>query len=75
MQNWEAGKLLIHYNGAYHSENHEGIIWYLMDANNSLNIKTIAVVYQDDINELEEDNLKLADYIVCVSSTMTQTKR
>ena len=67
--------MLIHYNGAYHSENHEGIIWYLIKANNSLNIKTIAVVYQDNINELEEENINKADYIVCVSSTMTQTKR
>ena len=75
LQNWETGKLLIHYNGAYHSENHEGIIWYLMKDNNSLNIKTIAVVYQDNNNELEEENINIADYIVCVSSTMTQTKR
>lgn len=75
MQNWEKGKLFIHYNGAYHSENHEGIIWYIMQADNSLNVKTIAVVYQDNINDLEEENLNKADYIVCVSSTMTQSKR
>lgn len=75
MQNWEKGKLLIHFNGSYHSENHEGIVWYLMQADGNLNIKTIAVVYQDNINELEEGNINIADYIVCVPSTMTQTYR
>ncbi len=75
MKNWEKGKLLIHYNGAYHSENYEGIVWYLNQANNKLNIKTIAVVMQDNVDLLEEKNLDKADFIVCVSSSMTQTNR
>jgi hypothetical protein len=29
---WKPGKLLIHYNGAYHSDYYEGIMWYLKRA-------------------------------------------
>jgi len=75
LKNWEKGKLFVHYNGAYHSENHEGIVWYIDQEKPGLNIKTIAVTNQDDIEKLEEENKNIADYIICVPSSMTQTSR
>lgn len=67
------GSLFIHYNGSYHSENYEGIVWYLKKANPSLKIATITVVSQPDIKKLLAENKKKADYIICVDEDMTTT--
>ena len=75
LENWSAGKVFIHYNGAYHSNDFEGIVWYLKDRNPDLKIVTITSVEQDDIETLEEENLGVADFTVCVPSDMTKTYR
>jgi len=73
LKNWTPGKQFLHFNGSYHSDNHQGIIWYLKQANNALNIKTVAVVLQKDINKLEAEYLNVADYIIVVPENMTTT--
>jgi uncharacterized iron-regulated protein len=73
MQNWEKGKLFIHYNGAYHSDNNEGIVWYLRKHNKDLNVITITTVTQAETNRLENENKYKADFIICVPETMTRT--
>ena len=75
MKNWSKGKLFIHYDGAYHSNNHQGIVWHLLQENPKMNIKTIAVVMQKDVSKLDEENLNLADFIICIPDNMTQTNR
>lgn len=70
---WQPGKLLIHYNGAYHSDNYEGIMWYLQQANPALRIATITTVSQKDISTLEKEHLGRADFIICVDEEMTTT--
>jgi uncharacterized iron-regulated protein len=67
------GSLFIHYNGSYHSENYEGIGWYLVKSNPLLKIKTITTVSQKNIYKLEAENLNKAHYIICVDSDMTNT--
>lgn len=74
LKNWSPGKMLIHYHGSYHSENFESIYWYLKQQNPSLNIVTITTVSQDDVSELTEENLGLADYTICVDEDMTKTR-
>jgi len=73
LQNWKPGETFIHYNGAYHSSNFEGIVWYLKQAKPDLNILTITSVEQDTISSLKEENTNLADYILCIPSDMTKT--
>jgi uncharacterized iron-regulated protein len=68
-----SGSLFIHYNGSYHSENYEGIGWYLAKTNPLLKIKTITTVSQKNIYNLEIENLNKAHYIICVDSDMTNT--
>ncbi len=70
---WQPGKLLIHYNGAYHSDYYDGINWYLKRANPALKIGTISTVSQKDISKLEKENLGKADFIICVDESMTNT--
>ncbi len=67
------GSLFIHYNGSYHSDNHDGIVWYLQQARPDLKIATVTTVSQKDINKLLEENKNKADFIICVDEDMTTT--
>ena len=73
LENLEPGQTLIHYNGAYHSNNFEGIYWYLKQMNPELKILTITSVEQDTISDLTEENTGVAGYTICIPSTMTKT--
>ena len=75
MEHWQPGKLFIHYNGAYHSDEFESMNWFLKRANPDLKIITISTVSQDDIEKLEEESVGKADFIIAVPSNMTQTHR
>ena len=56
LKNWKEGKVFIHYNGSYHSENFEGIVWYVRQSMPDLRIMTIASLEQDDLDTLAEEN-------------------
>ncbi|WP_298996394.1 ChaN family lipoprotein [uncultured Tenacibaculum sp.] len=73
LKNHLPNHLFLHYNGAYHSDYYEGILWYLKNENPNLNYATITTVLQKDINKLEKENLKKADFIICVDDNMTTT--
>lgn len=73
LKNLKKGQTFIHYDGAYHSDNYEGIVWWIKQTNPDLDIMTISTVEQDSITELSEEELGIADYIFCVPSTMTKT--
>jgi len=73
LQYYKPGSLFIHYNGAYHSENYEGIVWYLKDSRPEINIATITTVSQKDIHHLLAENKHKADFIICVDEDMTTT--
>ncbi len=70
----ESGSLFIHYNGSFHSDNFEGILWYLNKYKPGLNIITIASVEQSDINELDEEYLNRANFILVIPEDMTKTQ-
>ncbi len=74
LKNWSPGKLVINYNGSYHSNNFEGIIWHIRLKYPDLKILTIANVSQENLSELDEDNKGIASYILSVSETMTKTR-
>ena len=73
LQYYKPGSLFIHYNGAYHSENYEGIVWYLKNSKPEINIATITTVSQKDIHQLLAENTHKADFIICVDEDMTTT--
>lgn len=73
LKNYKEGSGFIHYNGAYHSDDYEGILWYLKQEKPNLNYGTISTVSQDDITKLDKENLNKADYIICVDAKMTTT--
>jgi len=67
------GDLFLHYNGAFHSNRYEGILWYLMQSNPGREYTTLTTVDQANVNQLEKDNKGLADFIICVDENMTST--
>ncbi len=74
LDNLEEGNIFLHLNGAYHSNNDEGINWYLRHYSASpLEIMTISTVEQESAESLQEENHGLADFIIVVPSTMTKT--
>lgn len=73
LKNWEEGKTFLHFNGSYHSDNYEGIIWHLKRKNPNLKIISISTVEQADINKIDEETQKKADYILVVDENVTKT--
>lgn len=72
-ENLSDGKIFIHYNGSYHSDNYQGIIHYLKLYRPETRIVTITTVLQDEIDDLDQENKGLADFIIAIPSTMTRT--
>jgi uncharacterized iron-regulated protein len=72
-RNFDADKVFIHFHGTYHSNNYEGIVWYLNQYEPDAKIITIATVLQDNTDKLDEENLGLADFIIVVPQRMTRT--
>ncbi len=74
LENWSPGKLFLHFNGAYHSDNYESIYWYLKQKNPDLRIATLTTVSQKDISTLNEENTGKADYIICVDENLASSR-
>ncbi len=73
LKNWSKGKLFIHYNGTYHSNNHQGIERYLKQENKDLKIFTIAATEQSNVDTLAKESMNLGDYIIVTPEGMTKT--
>ncbi|MBS3806435.1 MAG: ChaN family lipoprotein [Bacteroidales bacterium] len=73
LENWEEDGLFLHYNGTYHSNNKEGIVWYIRQYAEGLQVGTIATVRQDQLDKLSDRNQGVADFILVVTGNMTKT--
>lgn len=74
LKNWKKGQTFIHYNGSYHSNNFEGIVWYLKQKKPDLNILTIGAVEQASVDTLAQESIGSANFIVCTPESMTKTQ-
>lgn len=67
-------KSVLHFNGAYHSDFHQGIMYYLQEFKPELKILTISVISQENILSFNRDeDLQRADFIILVPENMTKT--
>lgn len=73
LQHWQSGKVFLHFNGSYHSDRFEGIVWYLKQYRPALTIVTISSTEQPDIQILADKSRDLANYIIAIPSDMTKT--
>ncbi|HIP36796.1 MAG TPA: iron-regulated protein [Crocinitomix sp.] len=73
LKNTTPQTVFLHFQGAYHSDNYEGIIYYLKKQVDISKILTLSTVTQDDISVLEDENKGVADFIICVREDLTTT--
>ncbi|WP_396195083.1 ChaN family lipoprotein [Flavobacterium sp.] len=72
-KNLKPDSIFIHYNGTYHSDNFEGIYWYLKNALPNLPIITIATIEQKDLEKIMPEEYNKADYILVIDEDVTKT--
>jgi len=73
LRHWAPGKVFLHYNGAYHSDDYEGIVWYIRRQREDAKIMTITSVLQENTDSLEAASMGKADFVIVVPSSMTRT--
>jgi len=69
----QPNSIFLHLNGSYHSDNFEGIAWYVNKYNKNLQIQTISVVEQADVKKLEKEHFKKATFIIAVDADMPKS--
>lgn len=80
-QNLGNGNKFLHFNGAYHSDMKQGIIWYLNKywsqgpkfKKPALKIMVISMSEPENINNPDQESLKNGDFIINVPASMTKT--
>lgn len=73
LQNVNNRSVFLHYNGAYHSDNKEGIVYYLKKEVDESKVMTLTTVQQESTDKLLDEYKGQADFIICVPETMTTT--
>ncbi len=73
IKNFKSGNKFLHFHGAYHSDNFQGIYWYLKHYMPSLNILTISVVETPNLDSLDDKDKNKADYIIMIKDDFTKT--
>ncbi len=77
LKNLQGGSVFLHFNGAYHSDNKEGIVWYLEHYSKAafsgikLKIMTISAEESEDMNIPTAENK--ADFIIVTPASLTKT--
>lgn len=71
LKNFKESNIFIHINGSYHSDNFEGILWYLKNENSDLRYLTVSTVIQENVESLKDEYIGRADYILVVNQNVT----
>jgi len=75
IENFNQGDLLFYFEGSYHSNYKQGIIWWINKIQPGLNIKSITTVMQSEWDKMTDTEIAtIANYIIVVPDNMTQTK-
>jgi uncharacterized iron-regulated protein len=69
----QPGQTLLHFNGSYHSDHHDGIMAWLRQYAPKLRVRTISVVTQEQLSTLEKTQLDVADFVVVVPADASKT--
>lgn len=73
LKNLKEGQKFYHFNGSYHSDNHEGIVWYLKQAKPDLKVLVISTTEQADLSKPDSADQKKADYLLLVNENFPKT--
>lgn len=76
IKNHNEGDILLHFEGAYHSDYNRGTVWWVNKIKPGYNIKTVTTVLESEWAEMtDEQKNTIANYTIVVADNMTQTKR
>lgn len=70
-ENIKENGMFLHFNGKYHSQFHEGIVWYLKKYAPEIKVITITTIVMDTVKQPDEDVLKEADFVIVVDDDIT----
>ncbi len=74
VKNFTEGDLLFHFEGSYHSNYNQGIIWWINKIKPGLTIKSITTVMQSEWDTMtDEQKATIANYSIVVADSMTST--
>ncbi len=73
LKDMNEGNVMLHFNGAFHSDFYQGIMWYILQEKPAAKIVTISTVSQANVSKLDEEHYGRADFIICVPDNMTST--
>jgi uncharacterized iron-regulated protein len=73
LKNFKDGNTFLHFNGSRHTEDFEGIVWFIKKNRPDLKVMTIASTEQASVDTLATDSKNSADYILVVPEDMTKT--
>ena len=68
-----AGQTMLHLNGSYHSDHHDGIVAWLRQYAPKLRVKTLSVVTQEQLQTLEKEQMNVADYVIVIPGDAGKT--
>ena len=71
----EKNGLFLHLNGAFHSDYHQGIMWYIEQYRKGTKVLTISTVSQESLDKLDKEFIGKADFIIVTPSSMTRTMK
>ena len=69
----QEGQTLLHFNGSYHSDNHDGIVAYLRQYAPQLRVRTLSVVTQEQLQQLDKEQVNVADFVIVVPVDASKT--
>lgn len=73
LENHKEGGISLHLNGTYHSDNFEGILWYLRARAPELQFLTISTVEQNQLKKLDQKYKRRANFMLVIPENMTKT--
>ncbi len=66
LHDWDTTRVFLHFNGTYHTNHYEGIVWYIKKWRPKTKVLTIASVQQAQLDHLDDEHIGLADFIVVI---------
>jgi uncharacterized iron-regulated protein len=69
----QPGQMVIHFNGSYHSDRYQGILWYLKKYSPAAKSLTITTVLQENIEKMSDESRNKADFVIVIPESMTRT--
>jgi len=72
LKNWKPGMFFYHFNGEFHSANHESIEYYLKYYNPEVRVKTVSIIKKSEVMKFDASQSR-ADFNIVVPEDMAVT--